>query len=305
MNTDGKRPDFFKNEMAQLAARPDRPERLGGLVSLMALCIKENERQSMRQNRDHNVKNNDKPSAHEKVRSKSKTALILGTLFSVLISIGAYSKDSLFVRFLIKTHRFSVVRSTSIGGTANSGFFRAYQTAYGELLAPVQVLLYLNIRNESDEPQTIEGILLEFQEPSNKWAPVKVLSYGNGYYADFATQLKKAKILNVDQILLEKNLGSASLAPHSVISGWLFLEYPEEYRNQNMLNAKLRLTLYSGFGEKEQHDVNNVNLPQDAAHTRSAYLQFHPGERDISKLPILAETDLMKRLEAERNHKVK
>jgi len=260
----------------------------------------------MRQNRDQNVKNNDNPSAHEKVRSKSKTILILGTLFSVLISIGAYSKDSLFVRYLIQPHRFSVVRSTSIGGTANSGIFRAYQTAYGELLAPVQVLLYLNIRNESDEPQTIEGILLEFQESSNKWAPVKVLSYGSGYYADFgATQLKKAKIMNVDQILLEKNLGSASLAPHSVISGWLFLEYPEEYRSQNMLNAKLRLTLYSGFGEKEQHDVNNVDLPKNAAHTRSAYLQFYPGERDISKLPILAESDLMQKFEAERHHTVK
>lgn len=256
----------------------------------------------MKQNCKQDAKSKDEPSAHEQMRSKSKTLLIFGSLFSVLISIGAYSKDSLFVRYLVPINRFSAVQSTSIGGTANTGIFRAYQTKYGELLAPVQVMLYLNIRNESDEPQTIEGILLEFQEPTGKWAPVKVLSYGNGYYTDFggATQLKKAKILDVDQILLEKNLGSASLAPHNVVSGWLFLEFPEEHRNINMLKAKLRLTLYSGFGEKEQHNINKVDLPENAAQTRSAYLKFHPGERDISNLPILAEDDLRKKLAAER-----
>jgi hypothetical protein len=239
------------------------------------------------------VKSDKRPDAK---RSKSRLMLIL------IIAIGAYSKDSLFVRYLIPVKTFSVVRSTSMGGSVNTGIFRAYQTKYGELLAPVQVMLYLNIRNESDYTQTIEGVLLEFREPNGNWLPIKVLSYGSGIYTDFggSTQLKKAKLLDLEGISLEANLGSGSLAPQHVVSGWLFLEYPEEFRNKNMLKTQLRITIYSGFGERESQEIRDVDLPSDAAQTRSAFLKFKGIERDISGLTILAEGDLMKKLAEKR-----
>jgi hypothetical protein len=235
---------------------------------------------------------------------QSKVMWVLGTLLSILVAIGAYSKGSVFVRYLISPKIFSVVRTTSLGGSANTGIFNSYHTKYGELLTPVQIMLYLNIRNESDEPQTIEGILLEFQGQDSRWTPVTVLSphHGSGVYTDFggSTQLKKAKLLDLQGMSLELTLGSGSLAPHQVVSGWLFLEFPEQFRKSNMLNNPLRITICSGFGEREIHNIKHVDLPPNATQTRKAFLKFTGGERDISQLPIMAESDLMKKLAEER-----
>jgi len=123
-------------------------------------------------------------------------------------------------------------------------------------------MIYLNIRNETDQPQTVEGILLEVQDDGGGWQPVTVLHPGIGIYADFGgtTQLKKAKLLDFQDTNLQINLGSGTLAPHHVASGWLLLEFPEQFRERNMLFAPLRITVCSGFGERETHKISNVDL---------------------------------------------
>ena len=227
----------------------------------------------------------------------------VGIFISVLLAVGAYSKDSLFVRYLVPHITFSVVRTTAMGGTSNTGIFRAYLTKFGELLAPVQIMLYLNIRNNADEPQSIEGILLEFQASYGNWIPARLLSIGQGVYADFggATQLKEAHLLDLRGIALDANLGSGLLAPHAVASGWLLLEFPAPFRDKNMLQAPLGITIFSGFGERETHMIPPVDLPPGAEQTRTAFLKPSGTKRDISNLPILSEEDLMKKFDEERS----
>jgi hypothetical protein len=67
-----------------------------------------------------------------------------------------------------------------------------------------------------------------------------------------------------------------------------------------MLKNPLRITIYSGFGDREIHEIKDVDLPSNAAQTRAAFLKVTSTERDISQLSILAEGDLMKRLDEDR-----
>jgi len=76
-------------------------------------------------------------SSYSDLNHKGTLTKLWLSLIAILVAVGAYSKGSLFVRYLIPAKTFSIVKSTSIGGTANTGIFRAYHTKFGELLAPV------------------------------------------------------------------------------------------------------------------------------------------------------------------------
>lgn len=224
-------------------------------------------------------------------------------IIPVVLAFGAYSKSSLFSRYFIYTNSFSVVRSVAMGGTSHTGFYKAYQSGIGELLAPIQILLYLNIRNNSDEPQTIEGFLLEFKQANGNWVPVTVLEKRTGIiYSALgdATRLKQANQLDFSGLSFEENISAGTLPPHGVLSGWLFLEFPEEYRESNMLSARYRITFFSGFGERETHELHNVDLPPNAVQTRYVGIRPMQDKRDISSLTILPWGDLMKKFQAER-----
>jgi len=244
---------------------------------------------------------------HSSDASRDKISSVLWNfakfLIPVVLAFGAYSKSSLFSRYFIYTNTFSVVRSVAMGGTSHTGFYKAYHSSFGELLAPIQILLYLNIRNNSDEPQTIEGFLLEFQQENDNWVPVTVLEKRTGIiYSALgdATRLKQANQLDFSGLSFEENIAAGTLPPHGVISGWLFLEFPEKYRESNMLSARFRITFFSGFGERETHQLHNVDLPQNAVQTRYVGIRPMQNKRDISSLPIVPWGDLMKRFENER-----
>ena len=229
------------------------------------------------------------------------------TIIPILVAIGAYSSDSLFIRIFSSDYKFSVVRTTMLGGTVNTGFFRAYSTALGELIAPIQILMYVNIRNDSTNPQSIEGIKLEFEDKSDNetWYPIKILSRGNGIYFLTSHSLKDATELDFQNVDLLENLGKGKLLPRDVISGWLFLEFPEKFRKKNMLISNIRLTIYSGFGEKELHIITPVDLDNNSAQTRFASLKPTSIKRDLSNLKIMSETDLLNYFDQERRLKHK
>jgi hypothetical protein len=244
--------------------------------------------------------------SHNNDSSRNKISYVLWNitkfLLPVVLAIGAYSKSSLFSRYFIYTNTFSVVRSVAMGGTSHTGFYKVYTSSFGELLAPIQILLYLNIRNDSDEPQTIEGFLLEFKQENENWTPVTVLEKRTGViYAALgdATRLKQANQLDFSGISFEENISAGTFPPHGVLSGWLFLEFPDKYRERNMLPASYRITFFSGFGERETHQLHNVDLPQNAVQTRYVGMRPMPIKRDISNLPIMPWGDLMMRFENE------
>jgi len=240
-----------------------------------------------------------KRTVEDERKSKKFNSFIL-LIIPFLVAIGAYSRDSLFIRILESKDTYSVVRSTAMGGTVNTGFFRAYPSAFGELLAPIQMLIYLNIRNNGDFEQTVEGIMMEVGD-NNSWQPVRCLIVGSGIYSALGTEgLKESTLLDFSDNNLLDNLGRGRIPTKEVVSGWLFLEFPKEYWKTNVLKSQLRISIFSGFGENERHIIAPVNLPENANSTRSASIKPAGIKKDLSKLEILSEGDLYKRFEAQR-----
>lgn len=237
----------------------------------------------------------------KKFQLKNISSLLLFVI-PILVAIGAYSRDSIFIRLIESKDTYSVVRSTAMGGKVSTGFFRAYPTAFGELLAPIQMLLYLNIRNNSDFEQTIEGIMMEVGD-NDSWIPVRCLFVGNGIYSALGVEgLRESTLFDFRDNNLLNNLGRGRIPPQEVISGWLFLEFPKQYWNTNVLNSQLRVSIFSGFGENEKHIIAPVNLPKDANQTRSASIKPAGIKKDLSKLEILSEGDLYERFEKQRKN---
>jgi hypothetical protein len=79
----------------------------------------------------------------------------------------------------------------------------------------------------------------------------------------------------------------------------LFLEFPKKFRNQNVLNKTIRIAFYSGFGEREIHVISSIDLPDKATQTRGASFKPTPLKRDLTKLSILAEEDLLDKFKNE------
>jgi len=217
---------------------------------------------------------------------------LLVTLLPILVAVGAYSRDSIFVQLLTSKSTYSVVRGTAIGGKENTGFYRAYATPLGTLLAPIQMFLYLHIRNDSDFDQIIEGLLVEVQDEDKTWEPVNSLMIGYGIYSARSIEgLKESTLLDFNEENLVDNLGKGKIHSKDVVSGWLFLEFPREFREQNAMRQTLKITLFSGFGEQETHLIQPAILHNDATQTNAASFGATKIKKDLSNLKVLAEKD--------------
>jgi hypothetical protein len=221
-----------------------------------------------------------------------------GGLATVCLAIGAYSTDSIGFRLLHRPQRFSVASPMQMGGSTKLAVFRPYATTSGELLAPVHTMIFLDIRNASPEPQLVKAVEVEFMHLDGTWIPARVLRVDPalGIYSDpeMATQLKQARKLNFEGEDLLSNLGAAPIPLGGIVSGWVFLELPPPFREHRMSHLH-RITLFSGFGEKETYTLAAGVGSQDATETRFA--QLRPGEltRDLSALEIVSEYDLFER----------
>lgn len=255
------------------------------------------------------VKNLKKEKIIERSTPKEKTFLdyssIIKSIFTILaiiVAIGAYSVDSLFVRFFSSDQIYSTVRVTSMGGTKNTGIYRSYSSAYGEVLAPVQMLMYLNIRNESKFDQIVEGILIEIQDENKNWMPVTSLDEANGIYTAMGRNgLKESILLDFSSQNLLVNLGQGRIKPRDVISGWLFLEFPSLFHKKNVLMEKYQITIFSGFGERETHLISVVDLPENANQTRIASFRPLKPKRDLSNKMIISQEDLRNSFKKKKN----
>jgi len=229
--------------------------------------------------------------------------LIVSTCISLIISIGAYSKDSIFVRYFKHQKKFSISRQVAIDGTATSGFYanarwyKAYASEYGTVLAPIHFLQYINIRNDSEDPQIIGGVMVEIQKENGQWIPLHILSPATGtIYNTIGGVGGLTHATTVDFLgnLLETNIAKGVLQPHGIVSGWLFLEFPEgTYKD---LESALRLRVFSGFGENEEHKIHNIDMPPDATPVNPAGFKFSKEKYDLTVLKIIPENELFKKL---------
>lgn len=238
-----------------------------------------------------------------KRKSLKQTLLILSACTSLIVSIGAYSKDSIFVRYFKHKKKFSISRQVAIDGTATSGFYanarwyKAYASQYGTVLAPIHILQYLNIRNDSEDPQAIGGIIIEVKKENGEWLPLHILSpYTGTIYNTVGGVGGLTHATTVDFLgnLLEANIAKGVLPPHGIVSGWLFLELPEgTYKD---LDKMLRLRIFSGFGESEDHSIQNIDLPPYATPVNPVGFKFSKEKFDLSGLNIIPENELFKKL---------
>jgi len=239
-------------------------------------------------------KKNGKRSSNDKTKIATSSIIsFVFTILTLLVAIGAYSVDSLFVRLFSSDQVYSIVRVTSIGGTRNTGIYRSFNSAYGDVLAPIQMLLYLNIRNESNSDQIIEGILIEIEDKNKNWISVTSLDEGNRIYSAMGQNgLKESIPLDFNSQNLLLNLGQGRIRPRDVISGWLFLEFPSAFHKINVLCKKFKITIFSGFGERETHLINAVDLPEGASQTRLATFRPLKRKKDLSNLLIVSQQEL-------------
>jgi hypothetical protein len=224
--------------------------------------------------------------------------VVFATIISLIISIGAYSKDSIFVRYFIHKNKFSVVSPSNISGvatsgiSANNGFYKIRITPNGEVLTRIHMLQYINIRNDTEDPQDIGGILVEFDKGFRQWIPLQIISpYTSIYHTVGGTGgLTHATTIDFMGNLLEENIAKGVIPPHGIVSGWLFLEFPDGTYN-NILTS-MRIRIFSSFGESEVHKIRNPNYPSIAKTTKPVLLKFGKEKRDISSLQIVPENKL-------------
>jgi hypothetical protein len=234
----------------------------------------------------------------EKFRLLTKNSQNLFSFFSILVAIGAYSKDSVIIDLITQKKTYSVVRSTSMGGTESTGFLRLYPTSFGNKLAPIQMLVYLSIRNNSEYEQIIQGVKVEIKSGTS-WRPVRCLSKGSGIFTAF-NGIEKASLEDFNENDLIVNLGNSTIKSNNIVQGWLFLEFEKEFRSQNVLQSEFKITLFSGFGESEPYLIKNIDIGDNSVGTRSAEMKSTQIIQNLSNIEILPEGDLYERFEFNR-----
>lgn len=234
----------------------------------------------------------------EKLRLLTKNSQNIFSFFSILVAIGAYSKESVIINFITQKKTYSVVRSTSLGGTASSVFLRLYPTSFGNKLAPIQMLLYLSIRNNSEYEQIVQGVKIEIKNGTS-WRPVRCLSKGGGIFTSF-NGIEKASLVDFNENDLITNLGNSTIKSSNIVQGWLFLEFEKEFRSQNVLQGEFKITLFSGFGESEVYLIKSIDIGDNAIETRNAELKSTQFIQNLSNIEILPEGDLYEKFEFNR-----
>ena len=223
--------------------------------------------------------------------------LVGASIGGFLIAVGAYSEDSLAVRLFYRPSLYSVSVGSTFWAPAGSAVcLCSYLTGAGELLAPVQLLIYLQVRNDSYVPQLIDAVHLDVQGAQKQWINAKILRVVEGtgvYWPNSTNGLKEARTQNLDGVDLLQNLGKGPIAPGGLVSGWIPVEFPRAFTFTNPMDCGLRVTLFSPFKESESHELRLSNTyPDGAAETRGATMDF--GEtRDISGLRIIAWGDFI------------
>jgi len=260
---------------------------------------------------DPNVlKDNNKQTVGTSVLSKNWVKICLAVI-PIVVAVGAYSSDSLALR-LIPDDTFSVASWVNMGNRENSEgnvythWYRAYYDPnFGKLLAPIHAMVLIGIRNESNHSQIIRGVKIELLGYDNNWHPATTLLEEDGviYITSKNTHpLTRGDLYDMKGLLLESIYSFPRLSPRDFVSGWLLLEFPAPHHEAAIKGRKLRITLHSGFGEKEEHEiklVNNSDLLWPL--TLKALLKTRDSVEDFSEFEVCSETDLNIRLQKTRD----
>lgn len=235
------------------------------------------------------------------------------TIITILVAIGAYSTNSLFVELLKNNNKFQVrnlAKFRSVG--YNSSFMIADSLPDGSfIINPTQVIMFTYVRNISENDQVIEAIQVEVQKKDGSWVNVLVNDKNrfdimgndvndikNDVFFSTDGSIERCLLLEFKNNLLLENISNTVIEPNETRSGWLLLSFPHNHWYNKLSLQPLRITFYSGFGEKETHSIKFVDIPKGATNTHYSTLARHPDYiiRDLSNSKFKYYSDTIDRL---------
>jgi hypothetical protein len=121
---------------------------------------------------------------------------------------------------------------------------------------PVGIAAYLRLENADSVSRMVDSIELQIQTEKGTWEPLETMEFGDFYYGNYPNlSLLRMK-------LLQGELADRNLQPGDHVSGWMFLDYPN--------NAQIASP---DFAEYSKHVANpNMKLKPHEA------VIFHGGD---------------------------
>lgn len=234
---------------------------------------------------------NSTQTTHEENKLKSDSIFIQYAIpiISLLVAIGAYSKDSLFVNLFKSKDAFNVILSTTLN-IGPSYFYTIHTDLTQSYVVQIPVLMKVNIRNSSDVEQIIEGVEIEVKDDSGKWRLLNSINVGNGLFVPMNNELKRSQLVKMYGGALRNNLAQGIIKPRDVVIGWVYLDTPKDISLIGFLSRHFRITLYSGFGEKEVHDLEMRHMGDTNSAIRDEGVFKTDTIKDFSGLPIFRQS---------------
>ncbi len=180
-----------------------------------------------------------------------------GAIIGTFIAIGAYSKDSLFFQLIFPENKFSVNAQMAMVSPLNQGIgyvLNSDSTNSTKLMTAVNLILYLDIKNNTNINQFLEGIELECEDSTGKWQNLSLKSLKP--HEDFYFPMGKdsASLIKFSDDNLLDILGKSPISSNTVLSGYLMTESFIYSENLTYSPNNFKITFHNGFNKPETQE---------------------------------------------------
>ena len=209
---------------------------------------------------------------------------IIGTIIGTIIAIGAYSKDSLFFQLFFPENTFGVNIKTTMISPLNQGIGYILDSETSDsikLMTAVNLLLYLDIKNNTNTNQFLEGIGLECKDSTGEWRELalKKIKSNEGFY--FPMNKDSASLITFhDENILDILGKSPTMMPNTMLNGYLMTESFIYSENLKYSPDEFRISFYSGFSKPDTQEFS-VKENKKEFH-RFRQIEWTPEKKKIS-----------------------
>ena len=169
-----------------------------------------------------------------------------------------------------------------------------YSAGPGERLAPIGIALVIEATNERTNAAKVIDHAIEI-DIGYGWIRVPNLRAVNPteFFMVNNCNFKEARRLDFTANIFDLQARDRTLASGESITGWVFLEWPPELRQQLPTIRQFRVMIENSHGEKQTY-VLQPPRPEDYGDSSIAGGQFImlPQPIDLSQVPILPLMDL-------------
>lgn len=171
------------------------------------------------------------------------------------------------------------------------GIIEQHTFSEGVFIAPVFLLLNVDIGNKSDEIKQISSIELFYKNEADKWIKLNCLHEDYGFYY-YLSEKNQGRLLDFVEPNLLDTLKSMPIKPKEAITGWLLVESMPQGIYSKFKIKELKINLITKFKEIE---TAYFNMPDSTSlGNQIGKTGITPKDRyiDISKYKILRQDQL-------------